>query len=198
MRSGSVLTLGVLLAISASVMLHARDSFGYDTQSQTEQDANAGSEPQQNGRRANDRLPRTEESNSGAGESSSRGTKIDLAPPVGEAPAIGVGDVGEVQEMKPWNPHKADKSIEVGNFYFKRKNYRAAESRFLEALHWQDNNAVATFRLAETEEKLGKPADALKYYDAYLKILPNGEFASQAREGIDRLKGKKSAAAQPK
>jgi len=125
------------------------------------------------------------------GESSSNSTKIDLSPPVGEAPALGVGvDQSDVQEMKPWNPHKADKDVEVGDFYFKQKNYRAAESRYAEALYWQDNHAIATFRLAEAEEKLGKFAEARKHYESYLKILPEGEYAQLSKQGLERLKDK--------
>jgi tetratricopeptide (TPR) repeat protein len=126
-----------------------------------------------------------------AGESSSNSTKIDLSPPPGEQPAPGIGDSSDdVQEMKPWNPHKADKDVEVGDFYFKQKNYVAAESRYLGALHWQDNHAIATFHLAETEEKLGKFAEARKYYQSYLKILPEGDFAKKCKEALDRLKDK--------
>jgi hypothetical protein len=34
-------------------------------------------------------------------------------------------EIGGVQESR-WNPHMAEKDVEVGDFYFKRKNYRAA------------------------------------------------------------------------
>jgi tetratricopeptide (TPR) repeat protein len=158
--------------------------------SNSNKDANSDEAQQQ--LPANAPLPRSGESANGqsSGESSSRGTKIDLSPPPGEAPAPGVGDTGEVQEMKPWDPHKADKNVEVGDFYFKLKNYPAAESRYREALYWQDNHALATFRLAEAEEKLGKLGEARKYYAAYLKILPDGEFAAQAKQGLERLKDK--------
>src|ERR1051325_1677970 len=68
-----------------------------------------------------------------AGESSSRSTKIDLSPPKDDAkdhPDSDSPDVqdanGDVQEMHPWDPHKAMKDLEVGDFYFKRKNYKAA------------------------------------------------------------------------
>jgi tetratricopeptide (TPR) repeat protein len=141
---------------------------------------------------ANQPLPRSsDESTSGqTGESSSKGTKIDLSPPPGEAPAPGIGGASDVQEMKPWDPHKSDKNVEVGDFYFKQKNYRAAESRYAEALYWQDNNAIAMFRLAEAEEKLGKFGEARKNYNGYLKILPDGEFSAKAKEGLERLKDK--------
>ena len=45
---------------------------------------------------------------------------------------------GDVSEFHPWNPHKAAKDIEVGDYYFKeRKNYRAAADRYREALALQ-------------------------------------------------------------
>jgi tetratricopeptide (TPR) repeat protein len=137
--------------------------------------------------RSDDKTPRGSSS-----ESSSKSTKVDLSPPAGEVapPGVGVGPTTDVQEMKPWNPHKADKDVEVGDFYLKRGNYRAAESRYKEALYWQDNHAVAQFRLAQTEEKLGNISEARRYYSAYLKVLPDGEFAVEARKGLDRIKDK--------
>lgn len=162
--------------------------------SQTGETKKGGSTDQAQQPPANAPLPRSDEGASGqsSGESSSRGTKIDLSPPPGEAPAPGVGGASDIQEMKPWDPHKADKNVEIGDYYFKQKNYRAAESRYAEALYWQDNHAIATFRLAEAEEKLGKFGEARKNYAAYLKFLPDGEFSAKAKQGLERLKDKPS------
>ena len=41
---------------------------------------------------------------------------------------------GDVQEFHPYDPHRASKDIEVGDFYFKKKNYGAALERYREAL----------------------------------------------------------------
>jgi tetratricopeptide (TPR) repeat protein len=134
-----------------------------------------------------------------AEESSSRDTRIDISPPKDDAkthPYSGaaVSDLEEqdkppsdVQEMHPWNPMKAMKDVEVGDFYFKRKNYKAALERYKEALFYKDNDAIASLRLAECQEKLGDKAEAKKYYDQYLKILPDGEFAKEAHAGLERL-----------
>jgi len=125
-----------------------------------------------------------------AGESSSKDTKVDLTPPPGEIglqPDIATSDT---HELHPWNPHNADKNVEIGDFYLKRRNYRAAVSRYREALYWQDNHAIATFRLAETLEKLGQISEARKNYQSYLKILPKGPSAADARKALDRLKDK--------
>lgn len=123
-----------------------------------------------------------------AGQSSSKDTQIDLTPPPDDMTHEGADLPSDVTEFHSYDPHKAAKNVEVGDFYYKRANYKAAESRYSEALEWKPNDAVATFRLAQSEEKLGKKDDALKNYQAYLKILPEGEFAAEAKSGIDRLK----------
>jgi TolA-binding protein len=49
------------------------------------------------------------------------------------------------------------------------------------------NHAVATYRLALTLEKMGKLGDARANYAAYLKILPRGPYAADARKALQRL-----------
>ena len=56
-----------------------------------------------------------------------------ISAPKGDAkqhPNSGVAN--EVLELRPYNPHKAQKAIEVGDFYFRRENFRAALSRYQE------------------------------------------------------------------
>jgi tetratricopeptide (TPR) repeat protein len=82
---------------------------------------------------------------------------------------------------------KAMKDVEVGDFYFKRKNYHAALDRYKEALYYKENDAVATFRVAVCQEKMGDTEEARKYYEQYLKILPEGPFAKEAKESLERM-----------
>jgi tetratricopeptide (TPR) repeat protein len=132
-----------------------------------------------------------------AEESSSKDTRVDLSPPKDDAknhPMSGsaVSDAqdasSDVQEFQSWDPHKAAKDVEVGDFYFKRKNYRAALGRYKEALAYKPNDAVANFRLAECLEKMGNPAEALTHYQEYLKILPHGPLSADAQKALERLK----------
>jgi tetratricopeptide (TPR) repeat protein len=138
--------------------------------------------------------------NRDAEESSSRDTRIDISPPKDDAKnhpgskaAIADLDITDnpdtsgVQEFHPWNPMKALKNIEVGDFYFKRKNYKAALERYKEALYYKDGDALASFRLAVCQEKIGDKTEARKYYEQYLKILPEGPFAKDAHASLDRL-----------
>jgi tetratricopeptide (TPR) repeat protein len=122
------------------------------------------------------------------GESSSRDTKVDLAPPRDEARSYPDSDVpSDVQEVHAFNPHKAQKDLEVGDFYFKKKNYRGALARYESALTWQDNNAEAMFKLAQTAEKIGDKDMAAKYYSRYIDTLPHGPRVADARKGLGRL-----------
>ena len=142
-------------------------------------------------------------------ESSSKDTRVDLAPPGDDQknhPQSGAAVVdaqdaaSDVQEMHPWDPHKAAKDVEVGDFYFKRKNYHAALERYKEALVYKPNDALANFRLAECLEKTGNTSDALAHYQEYLKILPHGTLAPDAEKALERLKAespKASAAKAP-
>jgi len=143
------------------------------------------------------------------GESSSKDSLIDLSPPPDDTNAHpksseiltdAEGSLGnaDVSEFHPWDPHKAAKDIEVGDFYFKRKNYRAAEDRYREALIYKDNDAVATFRLAVCLEKMDQLSEAQKEYENYLKILPYGPQAADAKKAIERLKGPAASAKQVK
>ena len=83
--------------------------------------------------------------------------------------------------------------MEVGDYYFKLKNYRASRDGYREALYYKDNDAVATFKLAICQEKIGDFDEARKAFETYLKILPEGQFAEEARRGFDRVKGQSAA-----
>jgi tetratricopeptide (TPR) repeat protein len=133
--------------------------------------------------------------------SSSKDTGVDISPPKDDAAkhpysktavegdeAGGPGNAaGDVQEFHPWDPHRAIKDIEVGDFYLKRKNYRAAEDRYREALVYKPGDAIAQLRLGQALEKLGEFDEARQNYEGYLKILPEGPLAKEAHQGLDRL-----------
>lgn len=128
-----------------------------------------------------------------AGESSSKQTEIDVSPPAGDAKSHPGADLEadrESSEFTAWNPMKAMKDIEVGDFYFKRENYSAAASRYREALENKPHDAEATYKLAAALEKSGDLKAAMADYQDYLKILPKGPYAEKAQKGIERLKQK--------
>jgi len=128
------------------------------------------------------------------GESSSKKTEIDVSPPKNDQKdhpySYEVDTDSDVSEFHSFDPHKAMKAIEVGDYYFKKENYKAAISRYQEALDWKPADAEATYKLGEALEKSGDLSGAVENYQAYLKILPHGPYARKAEKALDRLKEK--------
>lgn len=121
-------------------------------------------------------------------ESSSKDTRIDIGAPVGDtSDHPDSEDSSGTGEFKPWNPHKAMKDVEVGDYYFKRKNYKAAISRYREALEYKPKDALATFKLAQALENAGQAKEAAQNYRAYLLILPRGPSAEDSKKALARL-----------
>jgi hypothetical protein len=156
---------------------------------------------QQPGPGPNQKAPRSDDQGRSLnqdGESSSRSSIVDLSPPKDDArnhpeSSTGLEQPSDVAEMKKWDPHRAAKNVEVGDYYFKQKNFVAAESRYQEALVYKDNFAEAMFKLAVTEEKLERADDARRYYELYLKTLPGGDHAQESRSALTRLAGTNKA-----
>ena len=118
------------------------------------------------------------------GESSSSDSQINLnARPAKEEPA----PEEDPSVLKPWDPHKAAKDVEVGQWYLKLKNYRAALERFNHALTYKPDDAEAIYGLAVTQEKLDLLTLADQNYRKYLEILPHGPKAKEAEEGLNRV-----------
>lgn len=138
-----------------------------------------------------------------AGESSSRNTRIDVSPPKDDAKehpnsgAVAVEVESEtassVQELHLFNPYRAAKDNEVGDYYFKKKNYKGALARYQDALIYKENDALANFRMAQCYEKLSQPDEAITHYREYLRILPEGPFSKDARKALDKLGAKQTS-----
>lgn len=187
-----------LMLLALSIGLEAQNSNSPPPAPSSSQKTDSAATPPANSQ-PNPKLapPRSDSVNAdslddGPGESSSKDTQIDLTPPEDDAKkhphsSDVLKDEGS-GGVHPWDPHRAGKDIEVGDFYFKRKNYKAAEDRYREALFYKDNDAIATYRLAICLEKLDRPDEAIDEFESYLRILPHGPQAADARKAIDRLK----------
>ncbi len=116
------------------------------------------------------------------GESSSKDSQINL-----EGPTPASAPNTEIHEVYPYDPHKAAKDVEVGQYYLKRKNYRAALDRLNEALLYKPNDAEGTFYLAQTQEKLELYALAAQGYRNYVSLSKDGPHVKESQEGIKRV-----------
>lgn len=92
----------------------------------------------------------------------------------------------EDESVKPkefsFNPLEAEHDIRIGNYYFKRKNYPAALSRYEEATKWNPNLAEAYLRMGETAEKLKDKKTAKAAYQKYIELAPDSKDAERVKK----------------
>ena len=147
--------------------------------------------PQQSQSSSSSDGDKSRERSAEAGESSSRDTRIDLNPPKDDAKdhpnSPDVPPDADVGEVHAWSPYRAVKDDEVGDYYFKEKNYKAALARYQDALDYKPHDALANFRMAQCYEKLNQPDQAIVHYHEYLRILPEGPYAKQAKKALEKL-----------
>ncbi len=97
-----------------------------------------------------------------------------------------------------FNPIQAEKEVKVGDFYWKKKSYRAAAGRYEEATKWNPRLAEAWWKLGlakdrqAEEEKTPTDAatarhDAADAFRKYLDLSPKGKEAKEARERIEKI-----------
>ncbi|HEV2493948.1 MAG TPA: tetratricopeptide repeat protein [Terriglobia bacterium] len=89
-----------------------------------------------------------------------------------------------------YTPPGAPKSVEIGNYYFRKKQYRAALSRYEEATQTDPYYAQGYLGLGKAYEKIGLKLKALDAYQRYLDLLPSEKQADEAKkvhEAIARL-----------
>lgn len=79
-------------------------------------------------------------------------------------------------------PPPAWKSVEIGDFYLRRKDYRGAISRYREAITTDPDYAPAYRQLGKAYEKVGHKRQALAMYRKYLEELPSDKQAREAKD----------------
>jgi tetratricopeptide (TPR) repeat protein len=84
------------------------------------------------------------------------------------------------EEAEPYVVPPAWKSVEIGNFYLRRKKYKAALSRYQEAAKTDPHYPPAYLGLGRVYEKIGLRQKALEAYQKYLDELPSTKDALEA------------------
>ena len=87
-----------------------------------------------------------------------------------------------------YDPLRAEKDIEVGNYYMKKGNIDAAIDRFLDAIEAHPNYALPFKLLGEAQEKKGLKREAIKSYIRYLDIYPHAEDKDKIIKRIEHLR----------
>src|SRR5262245_8338490 len=78
-------------------------------------------------------------------------------------------------------------NVEVGDYYFKEKNYRAAQQRYSEALEAKPSDAAIHVRLGRVLEKLNESPPAIEHYKAAQELGSPQKWADEAKAALSRL-----------
>ncbi len=119
-------------------------------------------------------------------------------------PADGSAKPAPAAQRNPYDdtpafvPPGAAKSVEIAHYYYVKKEYRAALSRYMEAVSTHPDYAPGYLGMAKSEEKLGFKKQALESYRKYLDELPSDKDAQNAKDvhkAIRRLESQLGVAA---
>lgn len=80
--------------------------------------------------------------------------------------------------------------MEVGKFYMKRGDLDGAIARYKDALLHKPNYAEPCLLLGQAYEQKNDAATAIRYYEQYLKILPDTSESKKVRKRIKELQEK--------
>ena len=90
-------------------------------------------------------------------------------------------------DQPTWDPLRAEKDLEVGQFYLKKGDLDAAIDRVQDAATAKPGFAIPYRYLGEAQEKRGDKREALKSYRRYLDLYPHAEDAKKIQKKIDKL-----------
>ncbi len=116
------------------------------------------------------------------------------------AAACPQSDEPKAEPSDRYVPPGPRKSVEIGDFYFKRKRYAGALSRYKEAVQADPHYAPAYLGLGKVYEKIGLKQKALEAYQTYLDELPSKKDADEARNvhrAMERLRQELDASSAP-
>jgi tetratricopeptide (TPR) repeat protein len=119
-------------------------------------------------------------------ESSSKPADRPGAPPP-KAPAGSGKDNQNSADQPSWDPLRAEKDLEVGQYYMRKGDLDAAIDRFQDATLAKPGYAIPFRFLGEAQEKKGLKKQAIKSYQRYLDLYPHAEDGDKVRRKIERL-----------
>jgi tetratricopeptide (TPR) repeat protein len=82
---------------------------------------------------------------------------------------------------------EAAHNIEVGDYYFEKKNYSAALLRYNDALEQKPRDPAIHVRLGRVFEKLNQLPQAIEQYKAAQKFGGPEKWSDEAKSALSRL-----------
>ncbi|MCL2877749.1 MAG: tetratricopeptide repeat protein [Acidobacteria bacterium] len=104
-------------------------------------------------------------------------------------------DIAEDREPEPEpvrepDPAQSKKNLGIGDTYFKRRNYVAAISRYIEAIAWLENSIPAHEALARAYEKNGEYTKAIQTLENVIEKNPDSPKNKEFQAKIVNLRKK--------
>src|SRR5450432_679442 len=90
-------------------------------------------------------------------------------------------------DQPTWDPLRAEKDMEVGQYYMRKGDVDAAIDRFQDATLAKPGYGLPFRYLGETQEKKGFKKPAIKSYQRYLELVPRAEDADKVKKKIEKL-----------
>jgi tetratricopeptide (TPR) repeat protein len=90
-------------------------------------------------------------------------------------------------DQPTWDPLRAEKDLEVGQYYMHKGDVDAAIDRFQDATLAKPGYAIPFRFLGEAQEKKGLKKQAVKSYQRYLDLYPHAEDGDKIRKKIEKL-----------
>lgn len=117
------------------------------------------------------------------------GQKPDDAPPAKKPPAKKNADnaTESAPDQPMWDPLRAEKDLEVGQYYMRKGDVDAAIDRFQDATTAKPGYAIPFRYLGEAQEKKGLKKPAIKSYRRYLDLVPHADDADKIKKKIGKL-----------
>jgi tetratricopeptide (TPR) repeat protein len=122
-----------------------------------------------------------------APESSSKPTDAP-APKKPDAKKKKDGATQNAPDQPAWDPLRAEKDLEVGQYYMRKGDVDAAMDRFQDATTAKPGYAIPFRYLGEAQEKKGLRKQAIASYSRYLDLYPHAEDGDKIRKKIDKLR----------
>jgi tetratricopeptide (TPR) repeat protein len=91
-------------------------------------------------------------------------------------------------DQPAWDPLRAEKDLEVGQYYMRKGDVDAAIDRFEDATLAKPGYAIPFRYLGEAQEKKGLKKQAIKSYQRYLDLYPHAEDRDKIQKRIDKLR----------
>jgi len=92
------------------------------------------------------------------------------------------------EDQPTWDPLRAEKDLEVGQYYMRKGDVDAAIDRFGDAITAKPGYAIPFRFLGEAQEKKGLKREALKSYTKYLDLVPHADDRPKIEKRIAKLR----------